>query len=281
MRMALPRLLRMVGLVAVTSNAFAMSGTVRAASAPEAWALWDEQAPSNGAVVDHSSWQQFLEQYVVVYPDGVNRLAYKSVTPADRQLLNDYIGMLSTIDPRAYRKAEQLPYWINLYNAATVRVVLGRPMKGSILRMGRGYFSSGPWDDEVVTVAGQPMTLNDIEHRVLRPIFRDYRIHYAVNCASFSCPNLVRQAYTRANAEQLLADNEIRYINHDRGMHIDSRGRLVLSRLYEWYAEDFAADTPGLLAYLSSRHTSFGLELKNYTDRVKYSYDWSLNGVQD
>ncbi len=174
-----------------------------------------------------------------------------------------------------------MAYWINLYNALTVEVVLSYPGKDSILGMGRKLLVSGPWDDELVEIAGEAVSLNDIEHRILRPIFRDHRIHYAVNCASISCPNLVPEAYTRANIERLLSANETSYINHPRGVAFDARGRLVLSQIYQWYRDDFASDRKALLAYLSRRHHGLAEELRSYDGRIKYAYDWTLNKVQD
>lgn len=257
------------------------SGTLLAAPAPEAWALWDEHAPDNPAHIDHSAWQRFLSEYVTELPDGVNRVSYAAVVPVHRQSLQDYLRALTDIDPRGYPKSEQLAYWINLYNALTVEVVLTYPDKASILRMGRKLLAMGPWDDKLVEVAGEALSLNDIEHRILRPIFRDHRVHYALNCASISCPNLVRLAYTRDNIEGLLTANERGYINHERGVRFDPRQRLVLSQIFQWYRDDFASDREGMLAYLSRHHTTSAQALASYDGRIKYAYDWSLNRVQD
>ena len=92
-------------------------------------------------------------------------IAYDQLRQIDQENLRTYLREQSAIDPRDYARDEQLAYWINLYNALTVEVVLDYPRKGSILRMGMRFFAIGPWDDEVITIAGQPITLNDIEHR--------------------------------------------------------------------------------------------------------------------
>ena len=252
-----------------------------AAPAPEAWALWDDHAPDDSAHIDHRAWQEFLDGYLLAGPDGVNRVAYGAVTPEDRQRLQSYLQALADMDPRHYAKAEQMAYWINLYNALTVEVVLSYPGKGSILRMGKKRLAIGPWDDKLVEIAGEAVSLNDIEHRILRPIFRDHRIHYAVNCASISCPNLVPEAYTRDNIERLLAANEVSYINHQRGVRFAADGRLVLSQIFQWYRDDFAADREALLAYLSRHHGALAQALVSYDGRIKYAYDWTLNSPQD
>lgn len=252
-----------------------------AGSAPRAdlWPLWDTSVETSEVSIDHGPWQGFLGKYLRPSVDDIHRLAYRLVTAADRNTLNDYIGTLSAQDPRTLRRAEQFAYWVNLYNALTVEVVLRHPTKNSILRMGGRLFAIGPWDDPLITVAGQAVTLNDIEHRILRPIWRDRRIHYAVNCASLSCPNLATQAYTASNAEQLLAAGEIAYINHPRGVSFDGRGRPRVSEIYDWYGEDFATDDQGLLEYFAQHHEELAAQLRSYQGRIRYAYDWSLNGV--
>ena len=257
------------------------SSTVLAAPAADEWKLWDRHAAGNMAVVDHSEWQRLLDRYVSPDDRGVNRVAYARISAQDRTSLNDYLDALASIDPRDYDKAEQLAYWINLYNALTVEVVLRHPRKGSILRMGKGLFKIGPWDDPLVTIAGHELTLNDIEHRILRPIWRDHRIHFAVNCASIGCPNLAKQAYTSDNVEALLAAGEVAYVNHPRGVEFDKRGRLHLSQIFNWYREDFAEDTPALLAYLSTVHRTASERLRSHEGSVKYRYDWALNKAPD
>lgn len=248
-----------------------------AAPAARLWPRWEASEEANPAHIDHSLWQEFLDRYVTPDATGVNLVAYDRVEADDRHLLQTYLRALAQLDPRDYARAEQLPYWVNLYNALTVEIVLAHPGKDSILRMGRGFFSVGPWNDEVITIAAQPITLNDIEHRILRPIWKDRRIHYALNCASVSCPNLNRAAYTRANIEQALAANEIAYVNHPRGVRLDADGELVLSRIYEWYATDFADDRAGLLDYLGGLHVTLGGAIRAYRGPLRYVYDWGLN----
>ncbi|MDH3643158.1 MAG: DUF547 domain-containing protein [Gammaproteobacteria bacterium] len=256
------------------------SSLVAAAPAAELWAIWDASDESNGATIEHVAWQQFLDRYVVPGTAGINLVGYRRVAAADRQQLQSYLRRLSDLDPRNFRRSEQLAYWVNLYNALTVDVVLAHPGKDSILRMGDGWFDVGPWDKSLLSVAGETLTLNDIEHRILRPIWRDRRIHYALNCASLGCPNLDPRAYTGVTSEQLLAAAELAYINHERGIGFDDRNRLVVSKIYEWYVEDFASDRQGLLDYLGERHGVLGDRLKAYTGRVRYDYDWALNVMQ-
>ena len=240
------------------------------------WSVSDEGSTQ---VVDHRAWESFLREHVVVDENGVNRVAYDAATAAGRDVLNEYIGTLSDQDPRELNKPEQLAYWINLYNALTVDVVLQHQGVASIRQMGDGAAGAGPWGDPAIDIAGRSLTLDDIEHRILRPIFRDHRIHYGVNCASFSCPNLITTAYTAENVDSLLDQAEIDYVNHSRAVAFDADGRLTLSSIYDWYRADFAASERALLLYLSKHHRTEGERLAEYDGEVRYDYDWSLNSV--
>jgi len=251
-----------------------------AAPPAESWSFWDVSDESSAAVVDHGPWQVFLNKYLSADEDGINRVAYGAVSNEDRAALNDYLQNLASRDPRQLRRAEQFAYWVNLYNGLTVEVVLRNAEKATIRRMGKRLFSIGPWDDALIAVAGQALSLNDIEHRILRPIWRERRIHYAVNCASLGCPSLADRAYAAANTERLLAAGEMDYINHPRGVSFDSRGRLTLSELYQWYRQDFASDEKALLDYLADHHQRLGPELRGYQGRIRYDYNWSLNRVE-
>ena len=253
--------------------------TSAAVAAPKAelWTFWQQSDERNAAQIDHSRWQQFLDSYVRTDDQGVNRVAYDQVAAdGGRDNLNGYLDELTGIDPRRLNKNEQMAYWINLYNALTVEVVLRYPKKGSILRMGKKFFTIGPWDDKLINVAGEDLTLNDIEHRILRPIWQDHRIHFAVNCASVGCPNLSKTAYRSDNLEQLLQSAEQQYLNHPRGVQI-SGGKLTVSSIFDWYVSDFAENEAELLQYLADRHATLADSLQTYQGRIKYDYDWNLN----
>ena len=208
-------------------SALGVGALANAAAAPELWEIWADSDAESTIVIDHSAWDELLGTYVVSREDNLNLVSYKNISAADTQKLVGYIGALSSIDPATLNPAEQMAYWINFYNALTVKVVLDFPKKKSILRMGAKFFAIGPWDDKVATVNDEEITLNDIEHRILRPLFKDRRIHYAVNCASIGCPNLAPKAYTGANLEEMLVAAEHDYLHHARGVTFDSKGRLL------------------------------------------------------
>jgi hypothetical protein len=269
-----------VRLLLTSIALISFSSILQAAPKADLWPYWDVHDARSQVNVDHSAWQAFLDQFVQANADGVNRVAYQRAMRGDgRVRLNAYIASLSAIDPRRLNSTEQLAYWINLYNALTVEVVMRYPRKRSITKMGERWFSVGPWDDELAQIAGQPVTLNDIEHRILRPIWRDHRIHYAVNCASLGCPNLSKTAYRHDNVDGLLAVGEHSYINHPRGVAFADKG-LRLSEIYDWYGDDFATDEQALLTYLADQHDSLGERLRQYRGRIQYAYDWQLNSVE-
>lgn len=249
-----------------------------ASAADEPWSIWQRFDPDSNTSIDHGGWQQFLEEYVSRGADGINRVAYDRARQSEWPGLRQYLQNLAAIDPRTLNQDEAMAYWINLYNALTVDVVLRQPGKTSIRKMGIGLFSFGPWDDEVFTVAGTGVTLNDIEHRILRPIWQDHRIHYAVNCASIGCPDLSRTAYTGAALESQLQAAETAYLSHPRAVSFDAKGRLLLSSIFDWYQEDFGADEQGLLIYLAEHHSE-AERLRSYRGRIRYDYDWQLNAA--
>jgi len=264
-------------LVVVVSN-LAVSMAVNAAPKMDLNPFWDSSVESNQSQIEHSSWQDFLTAYVQNDSSkSVNLVAYSLVSDEDLLALNQYISALKSIDPRQYSRLEQKAYWINLYNALTVNLILKNYPVSSITKIHQRFFSFGPWDDEIISIMGQPLSLNDIEHRILRPIYRDPKIHYAVNCASISCPNLAPQAYTRFNLEGLLESGEKEYINHARGVTFEGE-QLLVSSIYKWYQEDFGANEREVIEYFS-QHAAAELKAKLtvYRSDIEYRYDWSLN----
>lgn len=166
----------------------ALTFSTLAIAAPKAelWSYWDQHTPQNSNTISHQKWQGFLSRNLISHNEHV-LVDYRNVTEDDKQLLNHYVSELASLDPRDYGKQEQYAYWVNLYNALTVKLILDNYPVSSITKLG-GFFSFGPWGDEIIAINDKALTLNDIEHRILRPIWQDARTHYAVNCASLGCP---------------------------------------------------------------------------------------------
>lgn len=253
-----------------------------AASRAELWSRWQANEPSSSLRIDHSAWDRFLAAFVALDANGISRVAYGRVASPDRIALRAYIQSLSAVPVSRLSRAEQLPYWINLYNALTVETVLEHYPVRSIraINISPGWLSVGPWGRKVITIEGEAVSLDDIEHRILRPIWRDPRIHYALNCASLGCPNLQPRAFTADNTEALLEAAARAYVNHPRGARIEN-GRLKVSSIYVWYGADFGGTDASVLAHLSRYAEP---ELRAALGRIHRidsdDYDWSLNDAR-
>ena len=248
--------------------------------APDAdlWERWQQHDASDRRGIDHASWHEFVQTYVERGSDGMRRFAYARVADNDRAALDDYISGLTALEIGSYSQPEQFAYWVNLYNALTVQVVLDHYPVKSIrdIDISPGLFADGPWKKKLVTVQGEPVSLDDIEHRILRPIWKDPRIHYAVNCASVGCPDLQPLAFTAANTEQLLEQAARDDINHPRAVSVGNKGA-TLSSIYNWFAPDFEP-AGGALAHIR-RYADAQLkaQLQGVGKIADYRYDWSLN----
>ena len=245
---------------------------------PDLHTFWNVSDETRKATISHREWQELLNAYLTSHPSGINRFDYGSLQASARHRaqLASYVFQLGEIDPRAYARAEQMAYWINLYNALTVFVIVRRYPVDSIRDISSSLFTFGPWEMELVTVQGQRLTLDDIEHRILRAIWRDPRIHYAVNCASLGCPNLSPEAYRSDNLERLLERGASDYVNHPRGVSVQEEG-LTVSSIYEWFKEDFGGTDEGVLAHLKRYAKPELAEALDGYDRFDHDYDWGLN----
>jgi Protein of unknown function, DUF547 len=244
------------------------------------WARWQQHDPQDTRTIDHRAWQAFLERYLEAkHPSGINRVNYAAVTAEDRRSLEEYLRRLEGTPISSHNRREQLAYWMNAYNALTVSVVLRHYPVGSIrsIKLPPGLFTAGPWNAKLMSFEGEKVSLNDIEHRILRPIWRDPRIHYGLNCASLGCPNLVGTAYTAENTSRLLTDNAIAFVNHPRGASFKD-GRLVVSSIYDWFEDDFGGSKAAVIAHLSQyARGSLAERLTAYDGSTDDQYDWALN----
>jgi Protein of unknown function, DUF547 len=252
-----------------------------AGAAPEAelWARWERHDPSSTVRVDHGAWARFLQLYLRRGGDGIARVDYGAVTAADLQELAGYVATLAAVPVSRLNRDEQMAYWINLYNALTVQVVLERYPVRSIrdVDISPGLFSRGPWGRKLVAVEGEPVSLDDIEHRILRPIWRDPRVHYAVNCASLGCPDLPPRPLAAHDLDHALDMAAIAFVNHPRGVRIDD-GVLLVSSIYVWFEEDFGGDDAGVIRHLMAyADPDLAMRLQRLEEIGGDSYDWRLN----
>ena len=237
---------------------------------------WSAHDPASTLTIDHSAWDELLSRYVT-QRRGVNRFNYETFGASDRAILKAYLAALSTTPISDYNRQAQQAFWINLYNLLTVKVILEHYPVKSIYDISPDLLPPGPWSQTLVEIEGDALSLDDIEHRILRPIWSDPRIHYAVNCAAMGCPNLQPKAFTAENTEAMLDAAAREFINHRRAVNV-SYGLLRVSSLYDWYQEDFGGSEAGVFAHLRK----YGNErVQGYLqDRSKvdnYHYDWTIN----
>ena len=220
-------------------------------------------------------YAEFLETYITE-EDGINFVAYGDVTPEDHARLKAYVAALEEQGTDGLTRDEQMAFWFNLYNAKTIDVVLDGYPISSIRKL--GTFNSGPWDNKNMTVTGYgEMSLNDVEHKTLRANWDEPRIHYAVNCASYGCPNLKATPWEAETLEADLEAAAIGYINHPRGFRVEN-GRVTASKIFNWYKEDFGGNQAGILEH--ARQYAEGdlkAELEAATKINRFEYNWDLN----
>jgi hypothetical protein len=258
--------------------------TTGASPAPSAdpWPFWFENDAGSSATIDFGFWNAFLSRYLKPSADGINRIPYGTVTAQDRQALEGGLARLAALPIRHYARPQQMAYWINLYNALTVDTVLNHYPVDSIrdISISPGLFNRGPWDRKLVTVEGQALSLNDIEHRILRPIWHDPRVHYAVNCASLGCPNLAGTAYESSHLDAMLDAAARAYVNHPRGAAVHD-GRLTVSSIYRWYEADFGGTDAGVIEHLTRyAEPPLANALRGIRAIADDHYDWRLNDAR-
>jgi hypothetical protein len=233
-------------------------------------------------------YDTLLERYVKPSADGVNRVDYARwhANKQDRTALDSYIGELAGRKPSAMQRGDAFAYWGNLYNAVTLKVILDRYPVASIrdIKSSGNWLDfksyTGPWREQRVTVEGKKLSLDNIEHDVMRPTFKDPRVHYVVNCASFGCPNLMNRAWRAATLEADLDAAARAFINHPRGVTVLPSGGLKVSSIFKWFIADFGGDDAGVLAHLKKYAApDLAARLTASAKIVEDGYDWSLNAA--
>ncbi|MGH1482707.1 MAG: DUF547 domain-containing protein [Geminicoccales bacterium] len=230
-------------------------------------------------MIDHSLWAEILARHLITDADGVNRFAYGDVTEDDSIALDRYLQQLADTPISSHNRPTQMAYWINLYNALTVRVILDHYPTDSIrdIDISPGLFSDGPWGKKLLTIEGEKVALDDIEHQILRPIWKDPRIHYAVNCASIGCPNLQPVPFEPDMLDRQLDGAAIEFVNHQRAVDIVGNN-VIVSSIYSWFRDDFGKSDSDVLAHLKAYLSpERAMKLEDYTSIHDDVYDWRLN----
>jgi len=227
---------------------------------------------------DHAAFDALLHEYVTHY--GVRYAAWHE-SDADRAALGEYLEHLQSIAISATEaeedgRDEALAYWINLYNAATLDLVLDDYPVESIKDLGN--LLRTPWKRKLVTIEGERLSLNDIENEIIRKRFPEPRIHFALNCAAIGCPPLRAGAFTAADLDAQLEQQTIAFLGDPERNWVDESGTLHLSKILDWYEDDFV-QAAGSVSDFVRPYMPMLQELKPNADlRVEHvDYDWALN----
>jgi hypothetical protein len=225
-----------------------------------------------GSDVDHGIYAELLARHV---QNGV--VSYAGFK-ADEARLNQYLEALERVDPERLPREEQFAFYINVYNAWTIKLILtGYPGVHSIKDLGTLFRS--PWKKEIVRIHGRTLSLDDVEHAILRPRFKDPRVHFAIVCASKSCPPLISEPYRGATLETQLDRVTSDFLNGPANSKLVGDS-LQVSSIFKWFAEDFNHDVVGF--YLRFARGELKEKLLARRDRIEVqymNYDWSLNGA--
>ncbi len=216
--------------------------------------------PANNKV-DHALFQKLLQGYV----SGMGVVNYKGLKK-EVEILDDYLSILSTTNVKELGTGEQLAFWINAYNAYTLKLIIDNYPIKSITDLDGGK----PWDKKWININGQKLSLNNIENDIIRPQFKEPRIHFAVNCAAKSCPPLSNQVWQAGNLNTNMRNLTRDFINNPKYNQIKA-DHIRISKIFEWYAVDFG----DIITFLNK----YSEQKINDNAKVEYlDYDWSLNG---
>jgi hypothetical protein len=228
--------------------------------------------PAAPTALDHSAYDRLLKKYV----NAKGLVNYKGLK-ADEAALNQYLAQLSKNPPAANAsKPEQMAFWINAYNAFTLRLILDHYPLKSIKDIGSKIkipLVNTPWAVRFFSIGSERMSLDNIEHGILRKRFDDPRVHFALVCASISCPALRNEAYTAAKLESQLEDQGRDFLNNPTKNNI-SKSNAQLSRYFEWYRSDWTDNKQSVVGWVN-KYSVTKIDAKTPISYLEYN--WNLN----
>ncbi|MGD2186724.1 MAG: DUF547 domain-containing protein [Desulfobacterales bacterium] len=230
--------------------------------------------PTQAAPVNHKIWAELLNKYIK--QGSVDYAGFKS----EETRLNQYLRVLENTDSKSLSQSEQFAFYTNAYNAWTIKLILSRyPGLKSIKDLGSIFKS--PWEKKFVRLDNKVITLDDIEHNILRPRFKDPRVHFAINCSATGCPPIRPEPYLGDSLEQQLDHSTRTFLNNSNNYRLDGN-IFYVSRIFKWFSEDFSDDVLGFYLKYAESDLKKALTEKKDTLQIKYlNYDWSLNDTQN
>ena len=242
----------------------------------------------------YAAWTVLLRRHVVVLRGGQESQVRYEGFAAERAALKSVLDSLSALGAAAFEgfgRAQQMAFLVNAYNAFTVGLILTRwPRLESIKDLGTLFQS--PWKPKWVPLLGAKVSLDDIEHEMLRRRGRydDPRVHFAVNCASIGCPALREEAFVAERLDAQFDEQALRFMSdRTRNRHNAARGRLEVSKIFDWFGEDFRLGHRGIasLPAFLARHADVLADAPADRERIRaqqvpvafLDYDWKLNAA--
>lgn len=221
--------------------------------------------------VSHVLWDSLLHRHVKT--DGF--VDYKGFI-GDSVEFRQYLALLSAANPdsKSWTREEKMAFWINAYNAFTVQLIVDNYPISSIKEIKKGIaFVNSVWDVKFIRIGGKTYDLNNIEHSILRPQFKDARVHAAINCASYSCPALRPEAYTADKLDAQLTDVMLGFVNDPLRNRVSAK-KAEISEIFKWFRGDFVRDAGSVRAYINR----YADEKLASNGKISYlDYGWSLN----
>ncbi len=253
----------MIGLALTSCSLLTAAGiTSQGQPTKEVDGALSETLTESAVTIDHSDWDKLLKAHV----NTEGFVDYKSFQN-DRKQLDAYLQKLGELEPDTnWSVQELLAYYINLYNAATVQLILDNYPTKSIKDIDKAFTKA------FITIGNRTLSLGGIENGVLRKM-EEPRIHFAINCASYSCPKLLAEAYTASKIDAQLEKATLGFINGDKNEITKTSPKL--SKIFDWYSSDFKVDgKKDLIAFINQYSN---VEINPETNYTFKSYDWSLN----
>jgi len=233
-------------------------------------------AASDSVGPDNSLFTQILRENV---KDGL--VNYKAIK-ADKRFA-DYVALLEKTDPSTISKINRLAFWINVYNAFTIKIVVDQYPIKSIMNIAAHVspFGKSNFEKKVVTINGMKYSLNDLENNIIRP-YGDPRIHFAINCAALSCPPIRAEAFEPARLNEQLEEQTRNFLNNPEKNSFDfTKKQAMLSKIFDWFKEDFEKYTTSVPDFVSRYlPAEQGRQLRSAGKSFKidhHDYNWDLN----
>jgi hypothetical protein len=242
-------------------NRFPLAGLCLLMAVSVAWPQW-------AAAEDHQLWNLIVSKYV----DDHGRVAYRRLQADDMPVLSKYLASLGEARIEGFPEKEQLAFWINAYNATIVAGILDGYSAENAFKRYRFFKSYSQ------VIDGEQRTPDDIEHSIIRPRFHDARTHFALVCASSSCPKLRQEAYVGDRLDAQLDDQARRFLVDPSRNRIDpATGMLELSQIFKWFKDDFTRDGKSLADFLAPYLTPEQVRLLRTKKPTYLDYDWTMN----